>query len=382
MTTATTPGPESTRNGATLYIGIELSAREWRLAGSPGMEVPGRQVVIRAGDRAHLREALARMKKGFRLPADAPVRSCYEAGRDGFWPHRLLETEGIQNVVVDSSSIEVSRRARRAKTDRLDADKLRRLLLRHALGERDVWHVVHVPARAIEAARQAPRILGMLIRERTRWRNRIHSLLATEQVKLRLDAALPTRLAEAVTWDGTPVPAARQARVLLTWRLLQTIEGELHAQRQAQHAATRAAATAAAAAVQQLTQLRGIGERFAWVLATEICSRDLQNRRQVGALTGFTGVPYQSGAMTHDQGISRSGLAAVRGLAIETAWVWVQWQPDSALTQWFQARFGTGSPRLRRVGIVALARRLVIALWRYSRDGLVPAGAVCKTVRA
>jgi len=304
------------------------------------------------------------------------VHSCYEAGRDGFWPHRLLAAEGIRNVVVDSSSIEVNRRARRAKTDRLDARKLLRLLLRWALGERDVWHEVHVPSPAQEAARHAPRTLTMLTRERTRWRNRIHSLLATVGVRVRIGEDLPARLAGATTWEGAEVPAALQARVLIAWRLLQHVDTERRALRTAQHTATRAAATPAATTAQRLATLRGIGERFAWVLATEVCSRDLHNRREVGALTGFTSVPYRSGTVVHDQGISRTGLSQVRSLAVETAWVWVQWQPRSALTQWFDQRFAHGGPRARQIGIVALARRLVIALWRYSRDGIVPAGAV------
>lgn len=379
METATISRQESTVSGGTLYVGFELSAREWRLACSTALSAPTRQAVMRAGDREQLRSVLARMKAQLGLDRGAPTRSCYEAGRDGFWPHRLLAAEGVQNVVVDSSSIEVNRRARRAKTDRLDARKLLRLLLRWALGERDVWHEVHVPSPAKEAARHVPRTLTMLTRERTRWRNRIHSLLATMGVRLRIDPQLPDRLAAVVTWDTTPLPAALQDRVLGAWRMLQAVEMERTATQRAQHAATRAAATTAATTARQLAGLRGIGERFAWVMATEVCSRDLRNRRQVGALTGFTSVPYRSGEVAHDQGISRTGLAQVRSLAVETAWVWVQWQPRSALTQWFETRFAHGGRRARQIGIVALARRLVIALWRYSRDGVRPAGAVLTT---
>ena len=174
------------------------------------------------------------------------------------------------------------------------------------------------------------------------------------------------------------MPAAVRAQVELAWRLLQQVETERTGLQRAQTAARRAAATPAAACAQRLTRLRGIGDRGAWVLATEIYSRDLQNRRQVGALTGLTGVPYRSGTVMREQGISRAGLAQVRAIAVEVAWVWVQWHPSSELTQWFQRRFAHGGPGQRRVGIVALARRLVIALWRYSRDGVVPAGAVLK----
>jgi len=376
MDTTTTPRQESSAIGDTLYVGLELSSREWRLAYATSLSGATQQVVIRAGDREQWRAALTRAKAQCGLRADAGVRSCYEAGRDGFWPHRFLEAEGVTNVVIDSSSIEVSRRARRAKTDRLDARKLLRLLLRWALGERDVWHQVHVPSPAVEAARHAPRAVSMLAKERTRWRNRIHGLLATMGVRVRIDAQLPTRLAGLVTGDGAPMPAALQTRVTLAWRLLQHVETELSAARRALRQETVAARTAAAATVRRLTTLRGIGQRFAWVLATEVCSRDLRNRREVGALTGFTSDHYRSGAMAHDQGISRAGLAQLRSLGVETAWIWVQWQPQSGLTQWFHARFGRGGPGVRRLGIVALARRLVIALWRYAREGTVPPGAV------
>jgi transposase len=300
------------------------------------------------------------------------VWSCYEAGRDAFWPHRLLTAEGIHNLVVDSSSIEVNRRARHAKTDRLDAQKLRRSLMRYLRGEREVWQVVRVPTVEMEAARHASRTVAMLTGERTRWRNRIHSLLATEGIRLRVDGQLPTRVASARCWDGRPIPAPLQARVQVAWEVLQQIEAHWRRAQQEQRVELRLAATAAAATARRLTQLRAVGERFAWVLATELCSRDLRNRREVGGLTGFTTVPYQSGAMVHDQGISRAGLAQLRGLAVEMAWVWVQWQPESELTRWFEARWGRGGPKARRVG-TALSHR-VVALWpgrrRAGRGGL------------
>jgi transposase len=167
------------------------------------------------------------------------------------------------------------------------------------------------------------------------------------------------------------------------YELLQAVERAIAQLETLQHEALRAAQTAAATQVRRFTALKGIGERFAWVLATEVCAReDLRNRRQVGALTGLVPVPYASGAMQRDQGISGAGLQAVRELAVEMAWVWVQWQPESALTQWYQRRFANGGRRARRVGIVAVARKLVIALWRYARDGNVPTGAVYKVGHA
>lgn len=378
MQTTTTRTPECNASGGTLYVALELGAREWRLAYSTGLGDRVRQTVIRAGAVAAVRAVLERAKRQCGLAEAAPVRSCYEAGRDGFWPHRLLAGVGVVNTVVDSSSIEVDRRARRAKTDRLDAAKLLRLLQRVGIGEQGVWHAVAVPTPAAEAARHGPRALTMLIGERTRWRNRLHGVLATVGVRLRLDGDFVARLATARTWAGEPIDPALQARVLLGWRQLQAVEQELRAWRRAQRMATRAAATPAAVTAQRLAGLRAVGERWAWVVATEVCHRDLRNRRQVGALTGFTSVPHQSGQRRRDQGISRAGVAAVRRLAVEAAWVWLQWQPQSALSQWYQRRFAHGGPRARQIGIVALARRLVIALWRYARDGVVPAGARLK----
>jgi transposase len=305
------------------------------------------------------------------------VRSCYEAGRDGFWPHRLLTTLSVVNLVVDSSSIEVSRRARRAKTDRLDGEKLLRMLLRYWSGERDLWQVVHVPSREAEDARHASRALTTLQGERTRYRNRIHSLLALHGVaRLRLDAKFPERLAAARDWARELLPVGVQARLLTTWRLLQRVEEERQEARRMERQQVRV--TAAPSMAQQLARLRGVAARSATVLAQELFSRELRNRRQVGALTGLVSAPYDSGTTRIDQGLARSGLPAVRRIAVEIAWAWVRYQPTSALTQWYHDRFGGGGAVLRRIGIVALARRVIIALWRYGTQGIVPEGARLK----
>jgi transposase len=334
--------------------------------------------VLAAGDRAALRTAITRAKQRFGLPMTTRVRSCYEAGRDGFWIDRLLAAEGVVNVVVDSSSIEVNRRQRRAKTDRLDAEKLLRMLMRHWGGERDLWKIVHVPSREQEDARHAERAVTMLVAERTRQRSRLHALLALHGIRRTLTHELGAALGTLTDWAGEPVPPGAVARLTLTWRLLAQVEAELRAARQAQRTAVRAAATPATVRAARLQQLRGIQAGSALTLAKELFARDLTNRRQVGALSGLVAVPYQSGAAARDQGLSRAGLRSVRRLAVELAWVWVQWQPESVLTQWFQRRFGTGGPRARRIGIVALARQLLIALWRYSEHGIVPAGAVLR----
>jgi transposase len=373
-----TPHPQES-TAAALSVGLELSAREWLLTMSA--TVAGRRVRARMapGDRRTLERVLRAAKTRLGLAADAPVRSCYEAGRDGFWPHRFLTACGVSNVVVDSSSIEVPRRARRAKTDRLDGEKLLRLLLRHWGGERGMWHVVHVPAGEAEDARQASRGLTTLHAERTRYRNRIHSLLALHGVvRGRIDGQFPARLAAARDWAGAPLPAGVQARALATWRILQAVETERQQARRLERQQVRATAPAAGTPRQRLARLRGVAARSATVLADELLSRALRNRRHVGALTGLVSAPYRRGTIVRDQGIVRSGVPAVRRIAVEIAWAWQRYQPTSALTQWYYRRFGQGGAVLRRIGIVALARRVIIALWRYVDTGVVPAGAQLK----
>ena len=375
---STTHQAQST--AAVLYVAFELSAKEWLLTMSVAPHAKRQRARVRPGDRAGMERAVAEAQRRLGLPADAPVRSCYEAGRDGFWPHRFLTTLGVANVVVDSSSIEVSRRARRAKTDRLDGERLLRLLLRHWGGERDMWRVVHVPSPEAEDARHASRGLTTLQAERTRYRNRIHSLLALYGVaRLRLDARLPERLTAARDWAHAPLPPGVQARVLETWRLLQSVETERQRARRTERQHSRLpTSTTALTVAQRLARLRGVAARSATILADELFGRALRNRREVGALTGLVSAPYRSGTMARDQGIAPTGLPAVRRVAVEIAWAWLRYQPTSALAQWYHRRFGGGGAVTRRIGIVALARRVIIALWRYVEHGIVPEGASLK----
>jgi transposase len=375
----TSPTHRAECTAATLSVACELSAKEWLLTMSSGAEGKRQRVRVRPGERGVLRAALAQGRARCGLPPDAPVRSCYEAGRDGFWPHRLLTTLGVSNVVVDSSSIEVPRRARRAKSDRLDGEKLLRMLLRYWGGEREVWHVVRVPTPAAEDARHASRSLTTLQGERTRYRNRIHSLLALHGVpKRRIDERFAAWLTAARDWAGEPLGEELRARLLETWRLLQAVETERRARRRAERARVTAGSTAAAATAHRLAQLRGVAARAATILSDELFTRDLRNRRQVGALCGLVSAPYQSGKRRLDQGLSRSGIPAVRRIAVQLAWAWLRYQPTSAVSQWYREQFGRGGPGLRKVGIVALARRLMIALWRYVTADVVPAGAQLK----
>jgi transposase len=359
-------------------MAMELSATKWHLVFGIGIATPMRHRTIAAGAVDRLREEMRKARARFELPTDAPVRSCYEAGRDGFWVHRLLSQEGIENLVVDSSSIEVNRRQRRAKTDRLDGLALCRKLVQYWSGDRHTWKVVHVPSEALEDARHAERGIGTLTAERTAWRNRIHALLMLAGIRTTITADFGDRLAHLRTWAGAPQPPGLLSRVRQAWQMLTSVEGELHAARQAQREEVAAAATAPAQIAAQLRRLHAIGDGTAALLAKELFSRDLRNRREVGALTGLVGMPYNSGDTARDQGISRAGLSRVRGLAVELAWLWRRYQPQSALTRWFEQRFGAGGKRARKVGIVALVRRLMVALWRYTRTGIVPEGATVR----
>lgn len=376
--TETTRLLESTALDTPLYLAFELGSTKWTLAFATGAGQRPRLRQIAAGDLSALEREFARATARFGVPG-ARVRSCYEAGRDGFWLHRWLVRQGIDNVVVDSSSIEVPRRARRAKTDRLDVGKLLQLLLRWGAGERTVWSVVHVPSPEAEAARQLTRELDTVREDRTRSRNRLQGLLATQGIRVPLTRHFGERIETLVTGDGRPLDVAWRARLTREWAHLQTIERRrttLHAARRAQ---TRAATTRVADVAQQLTRLKGIAEASAAVYSAELFgTRTFQNGRQVGALTGLAPVPYRSDQRVQDQGISKAGRAELRRVSIQVAWCWLRWQPQSDLAHWFARRFAAAGGRSRRIGIVAVARKLVIALWRFVVHGVIPVGAQLK----
>jgi transposase len=362
----------------TLLLAFELGERTWKLGFTTGLgQHPRiRQIPARATDR--MVEELARAKARFKLPADAPVMSCYEAGREGFWLHRWLVAHAVSNHVIDSSSIEVNRRARRAKTDRLDLGGLLSLLARHHQGDRR-WRVVRVPSVAEEDGRQLHRTRETVQQDRNRLINRLKGLMTTQGLTLSVDASFPTQLETAQLWDGRPIPAGLKTRLQRGWAQLEFLNralGELDDERAALTADPQ---TTMGRYVNTLPTLRGIGPIGTWTLATEIFGwRQIQNRRQLGGLVGLVPAPYQSGESAHDQGITRAGNRHVRRLMVQLAWSWVRYQPDSALTKWYQGKFGHGSRRLRRIGIVALARKLLIALWHYVEHGEIPEGATVK----
>jgi transposase len=360
---------------AVLFVACELSRREWKLALTSGFGVAPWLRTIAAGDLQALARVIAQGRLRFGLPVGAAVVSCYEAGRDGFWIHRALVARGIANRVVDSSSIEVNRRARRAKTDRIDAIKLVQMLVRAWCGERTVWREVRVPTAAAEAARQGSRERTALTRERTRLLNQMRGWLAT------WGTTLPTRRGPqwwtAVRdWAGAALPAPLQTRLARTSERLALVETQRAALDTAQREQARTAP--AASGLGRLVQLKGVAATSAAVLLDEgLLWREFRNRREIGALLGFTPTPYASGDATHEQGISRAGNHRLQVTSIQLAWSWVHWQPQSALSRWYHQRFGVGK-RARRIGIVALARKLVIALWRYATTGVVPTGAILK----
>jgi transposase len=370
-----TTRPEMSVSEPTLYVAFELSKKEWKLAMTSGFGVALWVRSVAARDLRAVMRVLEQGRRHFKLPVTARAVSCYEAGRDGFWIHRALLQLGVANRVVDSSSIEVNRRKRRAKTDRIDARKLVQMLVRVCLGERGVWSEVHVPTVAEEAARQVSRERTALTDDQTRLVNQMRGWLAT------WGAILPSRRGDGWwtrvrDWAGEALPAAVQARLARAHERMNVLASqiaELEGQQQA--AVTTAAPTSP---LRQLVRLKGVATTSASVLLDEgLVWRQFRNRRQIGGLLGYAPTPYDSGESKREQGISRAGSERLQAIALQLAWNWVRWQPASALTQWYQARFGSGK-RGRRIGIVAVARKLLIALWRYVTAGVVPAGAIVK----
>jgi transposase len=375
MTATHTTNP-TVSHAPVLYLALDLGTRDGKLAFTVGLGQKPRLKTIAARSTFSLVLEIKAAKKRFGLPEEAPVICCYEAGRDGFWLHRFLLAQGVQNQVVDSSSIEVNRRQRRAKSDRLDAVKLVQMLIRWYNGERKVWSVVHAPTVEQEDGRQLHREMIKLKAERTAQANSINGLLAGLGLGVIVDETLPTQLENLRQWDGAQLPPQRHQRLLREfqrWPLIDRQLRELDAQRMAK---IRDDQTPHVEKVRRLLNLKGIGENGAWLLVDEFFAwRLIKNRRELGSLAGLTPTPYSSGESEREQGISKAGNRRVRWMMTELAWGWLRYQPQSELSQWYQRRFGRGNSRLRKVGIMALARKLLIALWKYLEGGEAPAGA-------
>jgi transposase len=381
MDTAVTRTRECSVDAPVLFLAFELGNTEWKLGFSVGFGQQPRVRTISARDLEGLQREIELAKTRFGLPETTRVMSCYEAGRDGFWLHRYLAGAEIQNLVVDSSSIEVNRRFRRAKTDRMDVAKLLDLLMRFERGEKKVWRVVRVPSLEAEDRRHLHRALEDLKVDRTQHINRMKGLLAGQGVRIEeIGSGFPDQLDATRLWDGQPIPDGLKARLEREYERLQFIQGQIRKLEAERREAIRRSKDPGVEKVRKLLRLKGIGLNGAWVDTMEFFAwRDFCNGKEVGGLAGLAATPYQSGQSSRERGMSKAGNRHVRALAVEIAWGWLRYQPESELSQWYQRRFGEGSSRVRKIGIVALARKLLIALWRYLETGLIPKGAVLKT---
>lgn len=364
-----------------LDVSLELAGKAWKVAATDGQRRHPAVLVVDGDPRwARLQALLRRLRElqaRWKLPRACPVHVIYEAGQDGFWIARALEAEGIQVIVVDAASVPVARHARRAKTDRLDALKLLEALRGWLRGERGELRVLHRPSEQAEARRLLARERGLLQKEVGQHRDRARKLLLLHGCTEEVDAGLADRLmaGKVRCADGGRLPEE-----LWSWLMRELERMELARQQLGSLEKTllQQLPEAVQRCVAQLAQLRGLGWVGAMRLVLELFWRDFANRRQVGACVGLVPQPYDSGNSHVDQGISKQGNRRVRSLLIEIAWFWVRYQKGSELAQWFAKRTANGNKRSKRVAIVAVARRLAIALWRYLRDGVIPAGAKLK----
>jgi len=376
-TTQTVLQGADTASHAVLYVSFELGDKKWKVTAGDGRIGPS-QYAVDAGDKETVLNCLRKAKERCKLDPLVKVHSCYEAGRDGWWLHRWLIGQAVDNIVVDAASIEVNRRARRTKTDRLDGFKLLAMLLRHHGGER-VWSVLREPTPEQEDARRSERELARLGKERTQHINRIRSLLVLHNLRPRIVIGGRDW---AAWWDAQSVQLLAQQRGEIEREIarLNLIKQQVKVLEAAQHEEVKAGKQPIVA---QLIRLRAIGIKGAWLLDKELFGwRRFANRRELAGSLGLAPTPYNSGDSQVEQGISKAGNKRVRALLVELAWAWLRLQPDSDLTQWFNRRFAAGGKRTRRVGIVALARRMASALWRYLQHGEIPAGAVLKPTAA
>jgi len=367
-------------NDRVLYMAMELSAKKWKLGFSNSARI--RVKTIAAGDWPALRAEIELTKTKLNCAADAHVVSCYEAGRDGFWIHRALQADGIESQVVDSASIEVSRRKKQVKTDRIDVAALLRLLMRYINGEKAALHPIRIPTMSEEDDRRLTRERDQLLKERGSHSARIKSLLIAHGIRLAKMTDLPRLLPTAkAAVTGYELPADLKAELEREYERYALVNKQVKHLEQLQLERAESEDIPAMQNIQQLRSLRGVGWQSSWGLSMEFFNwRQFKNGKQVGACAGLTPTPYDSGDSTREQGISKAGNKRIRKLMVELAWLWLRYQPHSALSQWFEQRFGSGGKRMRRIGIVALARKLLIALWRYLEHGVLPEGSVLKAV--
>jgi len=372
----------------TIFVAIELSQKSWLVTlHSPDKGKMSRHK-LEGGDHAALLALIGQVREraARALGAVPAVVSCYEAGYDGFWLHRLLLAAGITNYVFDPASIAVDQRARRVKTDRIDGEKMLRTLMAYLRGEPQVVRIVQAPAPEQEDARRTSRERGRLIKEQTAHTTRIKALLRL----LGMAVGNPRRrdwlswLSAQRDWQGQAVPPRMLSEIRHEHARLMLVRERLEELAQASAQADPAPAAAQMTERSELLlRLKCLGPAFATTLTSEVFYKDFRNRREVASYFGLTPSPWQSGGTDRDQGISKAGNPRARCAAIELAWLWLRHQPESALTRWFRSRtHNNASKRNKRIAIVALARKLMVALWRYLTTGMVPEGAVLKAAKA
>jgi transposase len=386
---ATNLEQQNSGNVVVLYMALELSNHGWKLCFSDGNKM--RNKAIEAGDLEALEQEIDKSRARFRLATDCRVASVYEAGRDGFWIDRALQASGIENRVVDPASIEVNRKQRRVKTDRVDAEALVRQLIRYDHGEGKALAVVRMPTVAEEDQRRLHRERDRLIKERGAHSARIQSLLVAHGLRQQIGPGLVAALADMKSPAGYALGEDIQTEIRREYVRYDLVDGQIRALERTQRERLKAeeerlqqvvapgeyGGSEALRQVVRLLKLRGVGQVTGWVLAMEFFSwRAFRNRRELGACAGLTPTPYASGDLQHDQGISKASNRRIRRLLVEVSWLWLRYQPESALSKWYQQRFANSGKRMRRIGIVALARKLLVALWQYVEEGVVPEGAV------
>jgi transposase len=373
-------GTPATTEYATAYLVFELSKAHWLL----GVMLPDSEKMSRytidGGDLKALSERLADIReKSGRSGKPVQVVSCFEAGFDGHWLHRWLIAQGVVSYEVDPASVEVNRHSRRAKTDRIDLEKLMRTLRAYERGEPRVCSMVRVPTVEEEDRKHSMRERDNLVEDRNAHTNRIKGLLHGQGIRdvMPMKPGFIASLETMRTGDGQVLPARLKEQIVREHERLCVVNKQIQAIERASAAELRAPAKDChTAKIAQLISLKGLGPIGGQTLVNEVFYRTFDNRRQVGSYFGLTGTPYDSGSSRREQGISKAGNGRAREIAIELAWLWIRHQPGSELSQWFHKRVGDVKGRIRRIAIVAVARKLMIALWRFVTTGLVPTGAV------
>jgi transposase len=366
-----------------IFVSLELSRSKWLITSlSPGGGAKMSKHSVVAGDVAGLLARFAELNRRTRARTGQcyPIIVIQEAGLDGFWIHRVLQAEGIESHVVDPASIATSRRRRRAKTDKIDGEALVRALLAYKRSEPRVCAMVRVPTPEEEDRRRISRERKALTNERISHVNRIKGLLFSQGVSgyepLRRDRR--KRLEELKTGDGRPLPAHLKMQISRELDRLELLLEQIKAVEAARDAMLTAVQVVSPAPA-MLLNLKGIGPEFAAVLWLEGLSRHFDNRRQLAAYAGLAPTPWKSGSIDHEQGVSKSGNPRLRTTLIQIAWLWLRHQPRSALTLWFEDRVKRNGGRLKKATIVALARKLLVALWKYLNAGIVIEGSAMKT---